>query len=58
MRELPGEQQPWVVGLGVSVDSDPFDTLGIRMPLKSKQLFHYCESRTKKVWFILLLTCE
>lgn len=24
---------------------DPFDTLPIKMPFKSKELYHYCESK-------------
>ncbi|KAI2611663.1 uncharacterized protein GGS25DRAFT_519975 [Hypoxylon fragiforme] len=47
---LPGEQQPWVscnnrpssaCQLARGAALDPFDALPIRMPFKSKELFHY-----------------
>jgi hypothetical protein len=48
---LPGQQQTWfskggllmdTVNLPPSLATRQLDTLPIRMPLKSKELFHYC----------------
>ena len=52
---LPGQQQPWalhepqgslvfsVSQLTRTTSGDPFDSLAVQMPLKSQELFYYCE---------------
>lgn len=47
--EVPGVQVPWQIARqpGNTAIDDPFDCLPIKMPLKSKELFHYCKSSSQ-----------
>ena len=41
---LPGVQEPWVVVWQPTNSAlDPFDAMSISMPMKSRELFHYCK---------------
>lgn len=42
---LPGEHIPWLIA-GDPVD--PFDSLSIEMPYKSRELLHYCNCATSR----------
>lgn len=55
--DVPGVQLPWQVArqLGNTAHDDPFDCLPIKMPLKSKELFHYCEGHVQRSLSLLLI---